>query len=90
MEDSQPRFPPPLRYSDLRWTEQIENKFSRARHSSMYIVENKPCETTCQNRFAMPMNFIELSEAFLTGTSSQTETLCEVYLLEICPIFIVE
>lgn len=56
---------PPLRHSDLKSeTEQIENKFSRARHGVMYILENKPCETTCQNRFAMAMNFKELSEAF--------------------------
>lgn len=71
MEDSRRRFSPP---AEILWpqvnrseTEQIENKFSRARHGMMYILENKPCETTCQNRFAMAMNFNELSEAFLNG-----------------------
>lgn len=57
----------PLTSSEQSETEQIENKFSRACRSLMYVLENKPCETTCHNRFAMPMNFKELSEAFLNG-----------------------
>lgn len=67
MEDSQPKVSPcwdPLTSSEQSETEQIENKFSRARHGSVYILQNKPHETTCQNRFAMAMNFKELSLAF--------------------------
>lgn len=67
MEGSQPRFLP----AETLWprvnrseTEQIENKFSRACHSLMYTLENKPCESTCQDPFAMPMTFKALSEAY--------------------------